>query len=219
MSLLLLLTGAPLADLLVGQDDENARIEIVCGTPCEGRVVGDDLLVTGLEDTLAVPLEGGPLTGLEFAREGAGTRVTLGADRAWTLSLASCGPRRVCVEVRFGSASGLPEAEGATGAEPEAGAGAGAGAGAASASLAVRLSAASGDPLGDDDCAEAQSDLGADPWNLAAFRQVAQCRAISGASGEGVRLLSRLLEYRADAAAERALAVLTEQLEGGGGGG
>lgn len=180
------LGAAPLADLLVGQDERAARIEVVCEAECAGRLDGETVVIDGVTDTISVPLRDGPLTRVAVTAEGQGR-----SRLAWVASASvreaettRCGASRVCVTLRFG----VPR-------------------------LSDRLAAASGDSLDAAACAAAQDDLGADPWDTGALRRVAQCRAAAGFPSEGAALLDRLLTVTNDPAAARARAALAPALD------
>lgn len=185
----LVLLAAPLADLRVGQDAREARIEVLCGAPCEGRLDGDALLLGGVDAAMTVPISGGPLTRIVLEPAPGGARLTYASRAPSDARLAPCGEARLCLDIRF-----------AAPAPPE--------------NLRAALAEASGDALAPADCAAAARTLDADAWDLAAFRRVALCRAAAGRVTEAAGLLDRLLGHRADPAAARARAVLTARLEG-----
>ena len=194
----LVLLAAPLADLRVGQEAGEARIEVVCGGPCTGRLEDGALLLRGVEATLDVPIPDGPLERVMLGPARGGARLTYAASVATDARLTPCGPMRVCLDLRFGVPDAAPSAP------PDRGGG----------GLRAALAEASGDALAPPDCAAAARTLDADAWDLGAFRRVALCRAAAGRVTEAVGLLDRLLSHRDDPAAARARAVLTARLEG-----
>ena len=181
------LVGVPIADLLVGQDERAARIEVACTAACSGALTEDGLLIDGVRDEMSVALTGGPLTAIRLEAEGnALTRLRWTTDADVTdAQMLPCGAARACVVVRF---AGL--------------------------SLRDRLAEASGDDLAAGACDVARAALDRDPWDTTALRRTAQCRAAGGAVGEGAALLERLLRVTDDPAAARTQAVLAGALEG-----
>ena len=181
----LLAVLAPLADLRVGQDEATARIEVVCGGPCAGRLDADGVILTGVDGTVSAPVPDGPVTRIDVSERGGTTRLTYTASATVVRAeLAACGDERVCLDLRF-----------------------------APSDLRAALAAASGDALDAATCEAANRTLAADAYDLTAFRQVALCRAAGGRLREGAGLLDRLLAYRDDPAATRARAVLVRRLE------
>ena len=97
----LALQAGPLADLRVGQDAVSARVEVVCGAPCEGTLREGGVDLRGVSDTLDVALDGGPLDRLLVEAAPGGARLTWRADAPAAASLTPCGDRRVCVDLTF----------------------------------------------------------------------------------------------------------------------
>ena len=201
MSILALLAlAAPLADLRVGQSQAAVRIEVVCAGPCEGTLEDGALLLSGVEADLAVPLTGGPVTGIALAEAVGGTRLTYETSAPpRRAALTPCGERAVCLDLSFVSPKRPAVAAASQASRGE--------------SLRDDLAAAAGDPLDPGACDAASARLDADAWDLAAFRRVALCRAAAGRLTEAAGLLDRLLAWRDDPAAARARAVLARRLD------
>ncbi len=181
---------APIADVRVGDDGPLARVEIVCGGPCFAEPLGDQsFLIRAASgdftaDVAAQSLLVRTIT-MQSGKEGSSLTVdTVRTPRS--VSAAQCGPNRLCFDFDLSRPKPTQQRLTITDIDEDMD------------RLFERTRLATLVPgdiaqasMNEKGCAQAETDLADDAWNLFAYRTVAVCRARAG-DPDAAQLLARL---------------------------